>query len=270
MEYTIKTSEVLGNVASLHRVAEAMARARAMAGGKGFKKLIYDGVLKDFTATLIKAARSGHLQVCNQFGSRDNPDDLVAIARKEGRLVEIQGDADLTIAVNVYVNIQQLNTWAAALDHTFSINHDGVPWIDETGWNNVVDLPPNLEIDFAPCEVAEPEQNFSSDSDEDSPIRYELLASRTELINAFGRYGVELKIFRALKDRPGLMAARRIKGRGQRGSQAEPMFCPLAVMNWLVKSGVSGKPRLSEYIGWHILEKEFPSAYAQYSMSDPR
>jgi len=155
MEYTIGTPEILGNVASLHRVAAAMARTKAMAGGKGFKKPTYDGALRNFTATLIKAARAGQLQVCNQFDSPGNPDELVAIARKEGRLVEIPCDSDLTIAFNVYVNLQQLNAWAATLGRTFSITHDGAPWMDETGWNNVVGVPPDLDYRQ---ELAEPEE----------------------------------------------------------------------------------------------------------------
>ncbi len=101
-------------------------------------------------------------------------------------------------------------------------------------------------------------------------IRYEVLASRTELIEAFSVYGVELKIFRALKDRPGLLAAYRVKGKGQKGSHAEPMFCPFEVINWLVKTGVKEKPRLKNFMGWHILETKFPSVYAEKSMCDPR
>jgi hypothetical protein len=155
MEYTIKTPAVLGNFTSLYGVAMAMAHMRALAGGKGFKKPTYDGALKDFTATLIKAARSGQLQVSDQFGSPDTPDELISIARKDGRLVEIPGNLDLTVAVNIYVNVQQLNTWAAALGHTFSITHDSVPWIDETGWNNVDGAPPELDYQF---DLAEPEE----------------------------------------------------------------------------------------------------------------
>lgn len=101
-------------------------------------------------------------------------------------------------------------------------------------------------------------------------IRYEVLASRTELIDAFKFYGVEMKIFRALKDRPGLMAACRVKGQGQRGSRAEPMFCPFEVINWLVNKGIKDKPKLTAYKGWHILETKFPSVYAEKETGDPR
>ena len=101
-------------------------------------------------------------------------------------------------------------------------------------------------------------------------IRYEVLASRSELIEAFGCYGVELKIFKALKDRPGLLAACRVKGKGQKGSRAEPMFCPFEVINWLVKTGIKEKPRLENFMGWHILETKFPSVYAEKSIGDPR
>jgi hypothetical protein len=108
------------------------------------------------------------------------------------------------------------------------------------------------------------------DTQDGERIRYEVLASRTELIGAFSLYGVELKIFKALKDRPGLHAALRVKGKSQRGSNAEPMFCPYEVINWLVERGVKDKPRLSSFTAWHILETKFPSVYAEKSIGDPR
>ena len=111
---------------------------------------------------------------------------------------------------------------------------------------------------------------LSDETQSNERIRYEVLASRTQLIEAFGYYGVELKIFKALKDRPGLKAACRVKGKAQKGSRAEPMFCPLEVINWLVKTGVKEKPRLENFMGWHILETKFPSVYAENSIGDPR
>lgn len=113
-------------------------------------------------------------------------------------------------------------------------------------------------------------KTLSDETKSNEGIRYEVLASRTELIEVFGLYGVELKIFKALKDRPGLKAACRVKGKGQKGSRAEPMFCPFEVINWLVKTGVKEKPRLENYRGWHILETKFPSVYAEKSIGDPR
>ncbi len=101
-------------------------------------------------------------------------------------------------------------------------------------------------------------------------IRYEILASRTELIEAFHYYGVEMKIFKCLKDRPGLYAAYRIKGKGQKGKVTEPMFCPFEVMNWLVNKGIKGQRRLEGFMGWHILETKFPNVYAEKSIGDPR
>lgn len=113
-------------------------------------------------------------------------------------------------------------------------------------------------------------KTLSDETKSNEGIRYEVLASRTELIEVFSCYGVELKIFKALKDRPGLKAACRVKGKGQKGSRAEPMFCPFEVINWLVKTGVKEKPRLENYMGWHILETKFPSVYAEKSIGDPR
>jgi hypothetical protein len=127
-------------------------------------------------------------------------------------------------------------------------------------------------IDTAPeQEAATPAPVALSGIVQDSEtIRYEVLASRTELIDAFSLYGVELKIFKALKDRPGLQAACRVKGQGQKGGCAEPMFCPKGVIDWLVKSGVKDKPKLTAYMGWHILETKFANVYAEHSIGDPR
>jgi hypothetical protein len=90
------------------------------------------------------------------------------------------------------------------------------------------------------------------------------------LIDAFGIYGVELKIFKALKDRRRLHAARKVKGQGKKGEVAEPQFCPYEVMIWLIEDGIKDKPKLSSFNAWHILETKFPSVYAEKSIGDPR
>ena len=124
-----------------------------------------------------------------------------------------------------------------------------------------------LPIDTAPVEDV---GALDGDTQDIERIRYEVLASRTQLIDAFSFYGVELKIFKALKDRPRLYAARRVKGQGKKGEVAEPQFCPYEVMNWLIDDGVKDKPKLSSFNAWHILETKFSSVYAEKSMGDPR
>ena len=110
----------------------------------------------------------------------------------------------------------------------------------------LLDFGSKLPIQTVPAQTATPPAPVAALGDEKQSIeriRYEVLASRSQLIETFGYYGVELKMFKALKDRPGLLAAYRVKGRAQKGSRAEPMFCPFEVINWLVKTGVKEKPR---------------------------
>ena len=143
---------------------------------------------------------------------------------------------------------------------------------------NFVSFAARFEIDVRVAEVVlEPQAipmvtESASDGETQSieQIRYAVLASRTELIDAFSFYGVERKIFKALNDRPGLKAACRVKGKGQKGSTAEPMFCPFEVISWLVKTGVKDKPQLTDFTGWHILETKFPNVYSEKSICDPR
>lgn len=97
------------------------------------------------------------------------------------------------------------------------------------------------------------------------------LATRTELINAFGSFtGMCDQWFDSLKDKPALLRARKRAGMGQRGQTLEPLFCPFVVMNWLVDpKRKTGRP-LSLNKGWEILEKSFPKVHAERSVGDSR
>lgn len=157
-------------------------------------------------------------------------------------------------------HVRSLNDWLI-LARSRNLNAVGLD-----GWEACATIAARATDTAPPAPVAA----LGDETQSTDGIRYEVLASRTELIEAFSLYGVELKIFRALKDRPGLMAACRVKGQGQKGSRAEPMFCPFEVINWLVKTGVKEKPRLTNSMGWHILQTRFPSVYAEKSVGDPR
>lgn len=99
-----------------------------------------------------------------------------------------------------------------------------------------------------------------------------LLATRQQLIDAFGPYsGMSIAWFDNLRDRPGLLASRRIKGRGQHGHTIEPMFCPYEVMMWLAgpKKLRAGR-NLSKSKGWELLERHFPKVHRIKEVGDPR
>ena len=136
--------------------------------------------------------------------------------------------------------------------------------------------------DFGPiCKTADP---FSTEDQHptqrtptpDEPCAstapdYSMLATRAQLIQAFGAFtGMDLTWFRNLKDTPALLNARKVTGQGGRGHLAEPLFCPLEVMQWLV-SGKRKKGRpLSLEKAWELLERHFPKVHSANSAADPR
>lgn len=100
------------------------------------------------------------------------------------------------------------------------------------------------------------------------------LATREQLIAAFGNFtGMNMDWFNNLKDTPALLKAREIPGQGGRGHIAEPLFCPYAVMLWLIdpkrRKGRERQPLGAEK-AWQLLEDHFPMVYAAYSVGDPR
>ena len=99
-------------------------------------------------------------------------------------------------------------------------------------------------------------------------VDYASLATRDQLLVAFGSFGLEKKWFNDLTSRQWLMEARKMKGHGQRGRRREPLFCPFKVMIGLTEK--SRKSRISADAGWRILEHKFPVAWAAVSVGDPR
>lgn len=98
-----------------------------------------------------------------------------------------------------------------------------------------------------------------------------LLATRAELIEAFGRFtGMESSWFKNIKDSPELLNARKVVGQGGRGQIREPLFCPFEVMKWVAnQKRRKGRP-VSENKAWELLEKNFYKVYCAYSVGDPR
>lgn len=100
---------------------------------------------------------------------------------------------------------------------------------------------------------------------------YAMLASREQLIEAFGRFtGMNKDWFNHLKDLPKLANARQVKGHGGRGHIAEPLFCPYEVLCWLIHPKRKKGRELSEDKGWELLERYFPKVYNAKSVGDKR
>lgn len=97
------------------------------------------------------------------------------------------------------------------------------------------------------------------------------LATPEELIAVFGVFtGMNANWFNQLNDKPNLKRARKQVGQGQRGNTSPPLFCPYEVMLWLVSKNRKAGTALSVEKGWELLEKNFPSVYADKSIGDPR
>lgn len=100
-------------------------------------------------------------------------------------------------------------------------------------------------------------------------IDFAMLATRTELIDAFGKFtNMDKTWFNNLTDSPKLIAARKYMGQSGRKS-AEPLFCPYEVMQWLTDPKRRKGKSLSEATAWRLLKSHFPKVYNQYSIGDP-
>jgi len=130
-------------------------------------------------------------------------------------------------------------------------------------------LPANTSASDAPA----PSENSaaSARASDGPPVDYSVLATREELIKAFGTFtGMKASWFDNLKDKPALKRARKVIGQGGRAHIKEPMFCPFAVMQWLTSEKFRIGKKLSVDKGWDLLEKHFPRAYNVKSVGDPR
>lgn len=110
----------------------------------------------------------------------------------------------------------------------------------------------------------------TSDSVE-AAIDFDMLAGPNRLIAAFNAFtGMNASWFDNLRDRPGLLAARRVAGTGGRNS-IRPMFCPYQVMQWLITKPRKGDSRkaMTPETGWRMLKGNFPKVYSEYEIGDP-
>lgn len=100
-------------------------------------------------------------------------------------------------------------------------------------------------------------------------IDWDLLATPEQLLDAFGGRGLKRSWFADLNSHSWLKAARKVVGKGQRGSVIKPLFCPLAVINGLMNN-IRGSKRLEPDKGWAILEHKFPKVFTAYECGDTR
>ena len=100
-------------------------------------------------------------------------------------------------------------------------------------------------------------------------IDYSLLATPSQLLDAFERWGMEAAWFDDLNSRKWLKEARRKKGQGQRGLVIEPLFCPFKVMTGMIEK-VRRVNRLNPDTAWRTLEHKFPKVYDTFEIHDPR
>lgn len=100
-------------------------------------------------------------------------------------------------------------------------------------------------------------------------LDYSLLATPDELLDAFGKWGMDIAWFDDLNSRKWLFDARRKKGQGQKGQVLKPLFCPFAVMNGLIGK-VRKNKRLQPDTAWRTLEHKFPRVYSTFESHDPR
>lgn len=141
---------------------------------------------------------------------------------------------------------------------------------DVNAWLAAEAIGGDVRLEFPYPEAPAPAKKRKAEGDE---VDYAVLASRDQLIAAFGAFtGMSMAWFKNLDDTPALKSARKVTGRGQRGSTVEPLFCPFEVMLWLVspRGKKKGKRPLGEAKGWELLERYFPKAYAPRASADPR
>lgn len=124
MKYEIKSPAIFGDTCNLQSVAHAMALKRATAAGGKWDEVTFDAMLTQYSTWLRDAAHSGHLITSNSSGIPTSWDALMGEAEPE----------DVTVACcRAWVNLEHLNAWAHDAGHKFTIQTEGVPWIDHRG-----------------------------------------------------------------------------------------------------------------------------------------
>lgn len=146
-----------------------------------------------------------------------------------------------------------------ALKHAMVSRKELCRWIEATGIKSAYSFGPQQDST----------QPLAAQTDTvPASVRYDLLATRAELVAAFSMWGLNLCMFKNLTERKWLMDARKVKGQGQRGKIIEPLFCPFEVMRGLATK--TKKPRFSEEKGWDVLENRFRNVFEENQQFDPR
>jgi hypothetical protein len=242
---------MLGDSVPLSKVAEAMARHKTTGGGAlPWRKATFLDVRPKYERLLIDAATKGTLRVCNQFGFVQSINEIV----DKDRMAKLnQGTPEIN---SLFVKISHLKEWGETNGDVFRIEDVGHEVF------LVGDALGLLEMQAGPT------KNTKTPVPE-SELDYSLLATRKELIDVFGNWGLKAAWFEDLNSRKWLLGARRKKGQGQKGQVIEPMFCPFAVMNGLIQKGRIAK-RLQPDTAWRILKHKFPRVYDAFESHDPR
>lgn len=119
----------------------------------------------------------------------------------------------------------------------------------------------------APATDTAPAQNTAKPAPVEE-LDYSLVATPAQLLDAFGKWGMQAW-FDDLNSRKWLLDARRKKGQGTQGQVIPPLFCPFAVMNGLIGK-VRKSKRLQPDAAWRTLEHKFPKVYATFESHDLR
>lgn len=100
-------------------------------------------------------------------------------------------------------------------------------------------------------------------------LDYSLLATREELIAAFGAFtGMNMSWFKNITDKPELLAARAVAGTPGRNG-APPLFHPFPAMQWLVDPNRKVGRGINPETAWRMLKQHFPRVHSVYLDFDP-
>jgi hypothetical protein len=126
----------------------------------------------------------------------------------------------------------------------------------------------------AVADTATPEPQDETADDErelEDQIPWHLLAPPSVLIDAFKTYtGMDKSWFDKVDSTPGLLAARRVRGKsGRNGFAAQ--YLVFEVMKWLIdpKPRKKGKKFISDVAAWRVLKHKFPKVYEEYQALAP-
>ena len=129
MKYEIEMPAEASDTMPLALVAHAMALRDATANGSEFDKLKFTYRLAKYERILLKHAREGSLQVCDDVGEVGSPADLIAANAAGAGLVEVLREVssghelnhEQSWLINLLVKLKALNDWAVPRGDEFLI-----------------------------------------------------------------------------------------------------------------------------------------------------